>query len=259
VSLIVSNGKRDLILDPPIINVSGFLGYGEEATELVDFKKLGAIITGPVSMTPRAPAREPRMLTFAGGFLLHTGHPNPGLSRVIVKYGARWAAMNVQVIVHLLGGENGEVPRMVERLEAVEGVEGVELGLGPGYSKELEGLIARATDGELPIICQVPFGCDEDLLHMAEAEGAVAVSFSAPRGSLPSPGGEHIEGRLYGPTVLPWALREVSRLSKVVGIPVIGSGGVYAREDLEAMMAAGAAAVQVGPILWTEPEQVLST
>jgi NAD(P)H-dependent flavin oxidoreductase YrpB (nitropropane dioxygenase family) len=39
--------------------------------------------------------------------------------------------------------------------------------------------------------------------------------------------------------------------------PVVGAGGIYAREAMEAMFAAGASAVQLDGVLWTEPEAVL--
>jgi dihydroorotate dehydrogenase len=38
---------------------------------------------------------------------------------------------------------------------------------------------------------------------------------------------------------------------------VIVGGGIYSRRDMAAMFAAGAAAVQLDGILWTEPEAVL--
>ena len=58
-----------------------------------------------------------------------------------------------------------------------------------------------------------------------------------------------VQGRLYGPAILPVALRMVHELSKM-SIPTIGAGGVYTQEHKDAMMAAGAFAVQLDSILW---------
>ena len=58
-----------------------------------------------------------------------------------------------------------------------------------------------------------------------------------------------VQGRLYGPAILPVALRVVHELSQM-SIPTIGAGGVYTQEHKNAMLAAGAFAVQLDSILW---------
>lgn len=50
-------------------------------------------------------------------------------------------------------------------------------------------------------------------------------------------------------TVFSQALRAVDELSRE-GIPVIGGGGVYHPSQTEAMLAAGALAVQLDTVLW---------
>jgi NAD(P)H-dependent flavin oxidoreductase YrpB (nitropropane dioxygenase family) len=54
---------------------------------------------------------------------------------------------------------------------------------------------------------------------------------------------------MYGPGVFPLALRAVENLAGC-GLPVIGAGGVYQQRELDAMLAAGASAVQVDAVLW---------
>ena len=70
-----------------------------------------------------------------------------------------------------------------------------------------------------------------------------------PRGSLPGPGKELLSGRLYGPGIFPLALNTVETLC-ALGFPVIGAGGVYAKEQALAMLEAGALAVQLDTVLW---------
>jgi len=41
--------------------------------------------------------------------------------------------------------------------------------------------------------------------------------------------------------------------------PIMGSGGVYSRSDLCAMLDAGASGIQLDSVLWTEPEAVLGS
>ena len=61
--------------------------------------------------------------------------------------------------------------------------------------------------------------------------------------------GEFVTGRLYGPSLFPQALALVRDAARV-GIPVIGSGGVWKPEQAEAMKEAGAIAVQLDAVLW---------
>jgi len=56
-------------------------------------------------------------------------------------------------------------------------------------------------------------------------------------------------GRLFGPSLFPQSLEIVSAAAKL-GLPVIGAGGVYSKEDAQAMLMAGALAVQMDAGLW---------
>jgi dihydroorotate dehydrogenase (NAD+) catalytic subunit len=79
--------------------------------------------------------------------------------------------------------------------------------------------------------------------------GASAISLGAPRGWLPGDSGKLTGGRLYGPAILPLALAAVRSLRRQA-LPVIAGGGVYCKADGEALLAAGAAAVQIDSVLW---------
>jgi dihydroorotate dehydrogenase len=101
--------------------------------------------------------------------------------------------------------------------------------------------------GELPLIFSLPV---EQVLSLGPRliqEGAQAISISAPRGALMM---DHlITGRLYGPSLFPRTLETVYSAAKL-GLPMIGAGGVWTKESADAMLAAGALAVQVDAVLW---------
>jgi dihydroorotate dehydrogenase (NAD+) catalytic subunit len=90
-------------------------------------------------------------------------------------------------------------------------------------------------------------------------QGTQAISIAAPRGALaptPAPSaasptgrGGLITGRLYGPSLFPRALEIVYSAAKL-GLPIIGASGVWTKENAEAMLSAGALAVQVDAALW---------
>ncbi|MEX0787412.1 MAG: hypothetical protein WD040_01295 [Anaerolineales bacterium] len=253
--LTIAAGKRELVLDPAWASASGFLPPyripGLAGTPL------GGWITPAISLAPRSPANGPRALSFPGGVLLHTGHPNPGLSSVIRRERAAWRALGLPVIVHLLAQDPRELERMGEQLESIEEIGAMEVNLGEVNRDEIPAWIRAAAQSQIPVIAQFPIGTSADLAARAVQAGAAAVSAGPPRGSLPGPGGRLVGGRVYGPSLLPFGLRTVEEWSARVGAPVLGSGGVTSSAARQAMTDAGASGVELDTILWTEPERML--
>ncbi len=241
--------KHDLAFDLPIMNAAGTLGFAPDLHSSVDWSKLGSFVTNPISLTGRTPAHGRRFVSYPGGFLLHTGFPNPGMSSTLRHYARHWQHSPLPVIIHLLARSVEELTGMARRLENVDGVSGLEVGLTSDTTAEMVVAFTQAARGELPVIMQLPMERSAELAARAIEAGAVAVSLAPPRGILPTQGGETIQGRLYGPAILPMALRVVREL-KELGIPTIGAGGIYTQEQLDAMLAAGAIAVQLDAVLW---------
>ncbi len=256
-TLTLSTGKRELLLHPPITNAAGTLGFSSEARRVLDLSRLGAFVTNPVSLAPRSPASGPRLLDFPGGLLLHTGHPNLGLSRVLRDHAARWARLSCPVIVHLLSDAPEDLARMISRLEGVEAVSAVEVGLR-GEDPPLDtALVEAAARGELPIIACPPLTIPSESAAALAAAGAAALSMGPPRGALPTNDGPTVAGRLYGPALFPLALQTVRRWAASLQVPLLAAGGIYNDAQRRAMLRAGAAAVQLDAVLWTEPETIL--
>ena len=241
--------KYDLSLAKPLMNAAGTLGFTPDPRGPVALSRLGAFVTNPVSLGKRTPAHGIRYQPFPGGFLLHTGYPNPGLREVIRRCQERWARSPIPVIVHLLGEQVDELPGMVRQLEALEGVIGIELGLPKGVDGKIVRAFSEAALGELPVIVRLPFEKAVGTAAEAIQSGAAAVSLGAPRGAFPARAGNLIQGRLYGPALFPQALAVVKEINQS-GLPVIGAGGLYSQEDCDAMLSAGALAVQIDSLLW---------
>jgi dihydroorotate dehydrogenase (NAD+) catalytic subunit len=255
--VLLSSGKRDILIEPEWTNAAGMLGFSDESFPTIELTRLGAFVTNPVSLLPRTPARPPRVLTFQGGFLLHTGHPNPGFSAILTKHKPRWMELPCPVIVHLMGQEPHELSHMIERLEEVEAVAAIEVGLEAIDPDLVSQITLAAVQSELPVIIQVPLIYDQNLVQLIAEAGPSAIAFGPPRGSLPGPDGGMVSGRLFGPALFPAALQIISIYSSVVDIPIIASGGIYDISQVQAMLAVGASAVQLDSILWTEPERIL--
>jgi dihydroorotate dehydrogenase (NAD+) catalytic subunit len=243
--------KYDFWIDPPVMNAAGSLGFVPDWRSGHEWSRLGAFVTHPVSLGPRTPTRGTRFVPFAGGFLLHTGYPNPGFNAALNRFGPAWARSNLPVIVHLLAQNPDEVAQMVQRLEGKEGVIGIELGLPAGIDAESAKLLLEAAAGELLLVACLPFEQALSLASVAGVAGATAISLRPPRGALPDSDGQLIEGRLFGPAIFPLAL-QLTRQLAASGLPVLAAGGVYCESDLRTLLDAGAAAVQLDSWLWLD-------
>ncbi len=207
----------------------------------------GAFVTNPFSLRPRTPTSQPAILEYPGGFLLHTGLPNPGLSAGIRKYASKWNKSDLPVIVHLMADRPEETQNMVRMLEEIENVMAVELGFAPLLANDIILLTLEMCLGELPLIFSLPVEQVLSLGPRLMQESAQAISIAAPRGALTT---DHlITGRLFGPSLFPQALDTIHSANKL-GLPVIGSGGVWTKENADTMLSAGALAVQVDAALW---------
>lgn len=255
-TLELAAGKRDLVLRRPWVNAAGFLGYGGETREVLALEQLGAFITPPLSLRPRTPARPPRLLAHQGTFVLHTGHPNPGVRAAVRRHHRVWTTLPIPVIAHLLLETPAEAAELARRMEGVESVAALELGLGEVEADQASALVAACV-GEVPLIANLPLGAPTEVFVAAAEAGAQAVSIGAPRGALPGPDGASVHGRLYGPALLPLAMQAVTALTRVLSVPILAGGGVYGRAEAEALRRAGAAAVVLDGVLWTEPDRVL--
>jgi dihydroorotate dehydrogenase (NAD+) catalytic subunit len=245
--------KYDLPLHFPLMNAAGSLGFVPPAHAAIDWDRLGAFVTNPISLGRRRPAANSRQIAYPGGFLLHTGYPNPGLAATLRRYRQAWLRAPVPVLVHLIPRNAHELAAMIPLLEYCENLLGLEVSLAPDMDVETAVELIQAAFSELPIILQLPLDRARELIQpirpYLDDERITAISLGPARGELPLPEGGILRGRLYGPAVLPMALATVSALSRG-GLPVIGAGGVYRKQDINAMLAAGAVAVQLDSVLW---------
>jgi len=241
--------KRDLYFDKSLMNAAGSLGFAPDLRVLGELGglELGAFVTNPFSLRPRQPASQPAIIEYPGGFLLHTGLPNPGLTAGLKKYSAKWSRAELPVIVHLMADRPEETQHMVRMLESQENVMAVELGFAPLLANDIILMTLEISLGELPLIFSLPM---EQVLSLGPRliqGGAQAISIAAPRGSLMT---DHlITGTLFGPSLFPQSLETVFSAVKL-GLPIIGAGGVWTKENADAMLSAGALAVQVDAALW---------
>ncbi len=255
-------GKNSLILETPVMPAAGSAGFGDVYRDLVQFEKLGAFVTNPVTYAPRSPANGTRVIALDAGVLVHTGLPNPGLSKILSEYRNLWNAMPMPVIMHIVATTLEHVRKCASRIDAENAVDAIELGLNDDISwKDAEQLVKGAVGNtEKPVLARLPLQEVFELADAAVDAGASALVVAAPpRGTARDPHtGRLLSGRVYGPLVKPMALRVVGQLANRLGdeIPIIGAGGIHNQQDARDFIEAGARAIQVDTLTWIQPKML---
>lgn len=244
----MDNHHYELGLNTPWMNVSGFGGYlpQHNVNETIP---MGGFVTNPVSLLPRMLSLTRSAISYPGGFMLHTGSPNPGMKNVLKTYTKKWKNLPVPLWVHLLVTTPYEVQNMVRQLEEKQCVSAVELGLPPDASIKSQCELVEAAVGELQFfVCVSLDRADPTFIEKIASSGADGVVISAPRGMMMQDA-KCKQGRLYGPSLYPQMLAALHRL-RGLNLPLIAGCGIFSKEQGEAALEAGAAAVQVDAWLW---------
>lgn len=254
-------GKQSLIVTTPVMPAAGTVGFGDRYKALLDYEKLGALVTNPVTVQPWRPASGTRIVPLDAGVLVHTGLPNPGLSKVIRQNRRLWAGLPIPVILHLVGTSLGQMKRAVELIDEVEEIAAVELGLGDDIEEsDAVNLVREASRMEKPLLVRLPFyECGQLALPVAEAGADALVMTAAPRGTARDRHtGRLVSGRVYGPLIKPMILRLVGSLRREIPakLPIIASGGIHSPQDARDYIEAGAIAVQVDTATWAQPKML---
>lgn len=232
------------------MNAAGFSGFAPQAGILFPQPPV-AFVTNPISYQPRNPSAGRACFHYPGGFLLHTGWPNPGFRRTLSQFAERWSRAEMPVWVHLLAEKPHELDRMVRVLEDTEGVTAVELSFLLSADKPQTIELIHAAAGELPVIAAVPLEqVNPEWAAELISQGVSALTLTAPRGMIPAPSGALVRGRMYGPGLFPQVVNTVNCLREVE-MPIIAGCGVFNQAGIDTLLDLGAAAVQLDAVLWT--------
>jgi dihydroorotate dehydrogenase (NAD+) catalytic subunit len=270
--------KKGLILRNPVLVASGTFGYGMDNANISEVHRLGAITCKGTTLHPRSGNEQPRIMETASGMLNAIGLQNPGIHTVIEKYTPVWATWQIPVIVNIAGESIEEFVELATLLEGAEGVAGIEVnvscpnvlaggavfGADAHTVADVTAAVRRATTLPLIIKLSPNSGDVRPTALAAAASGADAVSLintftgmgidmSKRRPTL-----ANVTGGLSGPAIKPIALRMVYEVARELRssypqVPVIGIGGISSANDALEFFMAGASAIQIGTINFTNP------
>jgi len=276
VNLSVKIGK--IKMKNPVMVASGTFGYGREYEDLVEIKKLGAIVTKTITNEPRSGNAPPRIVETPSGMLNSIGLENGGVELFVNEKMPYLKETGIPIIVSIGGEKIGEFTRLAKRLNTVDGIAGLEINIScPNLSNKKHALFsqdARATykvvkkirkATKLTVITKLTPNVTDisEIARAAQDAGSDAISlvntYMGMAVDIPTrkPILGNITGGLSGPAIKPMALKAVWDAYNNVDIPIIGMGGISNTDDVLEFMICGATAVSLGSINFVYPNKCI--
>jgi dihydroorotate dehydrogenase (NAD+) catalytic subunit len=260
----------------PVLNGSGTFdaiaarrAFGDSLLARFPFH---AFVSKTITLEPRQGNPPPRLWETPAGLINSIGLPNRGLAGFIATDLPELAELPVPLVVSVMGFSRDELVELVSAVGEREEVAMIELNVScPNVET---GLVMGADPSETrravervrpltskPLIVKLTPNANDPAVVAGAAEdaGADAVSLINtlkgmalhPRGDGPWLGG--VTGGVSGPAVRAVALEQVRAVTRAVGIPAIGMGGIASGAHAREFMAAGATAIAVGTESFRDP------
>ncbi len=271
-------------LPNPVLTASGCAANGKELQRFFPVSELGAFVTKTVMRDPRSGRPTPRMAETPSGMLNSIGLQGPGIDAFSTHDLAWLAEHGARVLVSVAGTTAEEFGEVVDRLVAspawdcVVGVEaniscpnvanrGLVFACDPVSSEQVVRIVRDRVPEGVPVfakltpdvtdivaIAAAALGAGADGLTMINTLLGIVIDTDLLRPQLAG-----VTGGLSGPAVRPvavraiWQVTSAMREGRLPTAPVIGVGGVRTGTDALELVAAGAAAVQVGTATFNDP------
>lgn len=256
----------------PVITASGTFGFGREYSEFYPLKEIGGLSCKGITLKPRLGNPPPRIAETPSGILNAVGLQNPGVDHFIEQDLPWLKEQETVVIANIAGNTPEEYAQMAEKLSDSQ-VDMIEMniscpnvkhgGVQFGTSCQSVGAITKEVRRccKKPLMVKLSPNVSDiaEIAKAAESEGADALSLintlTGMRIDINTrrPIIHNNTGGLSGPAVFPVAVRMVWQAASAVSIPVVGMGGISTWQDAVEMMMAGAAAIQIGTVLFSDP------
>jgi len=282
-----------LTLANPLLLAAGTAGTLDEMADVLDLRRVGALVTKSITPDPREGNDTWRIIEHRAGMLNAIGLANVGLERFLDHYASRISSLPTRVIASVAGFRIDDYVRVAGALDEVDGVAGLELNVScPNVEQGTEfgsdpKLLADLLAAVRPVVRRsrlfvklspIPFSPPG---MPAVARAAIDPPDSRnPAGPNARPGADglviantmpamaidvhsresrlaNVSGGLSGPALHPVTCKLIHDVYRAVardsGTPIVGCGGVMRWQDAAEFILAGATAVQLGTVLFVNP------
>lgn len=257
----------------PVIAASGTYGFGREYNEFYPISEIGGISCKGMTIRERLGNPPPRIAETPEGILNSVGLQNPGVDHFI-EHDLPWLKQqDIVVIANIAGSTEEDYAAIAEKVNHsdVDMVElniscpnvkagGAAFGTSPACAANITAIVREKCPNK-PLIVKLSPNVTSitEIAVAVEAAGADAVSLINTLLGMRidirtrRPILKNNKGGMSGPAVFPIAVRMVNEVYNAVKIPVIGLGGIATWQDAIEMTLAGASAIQVGTVMFTNP------
>lgn len=265
-----------LEMQAPTATASGCAAAGRELAQFGDVSTLGAVVTKSIMLKARSGRPTPRMAETPSGMLNSIGLQGPGIESFLEKDLAWLRHHNVTTIVSIAGNNVAEFGQLARILRDVPGIGGLEVNIScpnvesrgqvfacnPFSAAQVLDTVRSEWTSTAPILAKL----SPDVTDITEIAGSV-INAGADGISMintllgmvidvdkmkPMLGGR--TGGLSGPAIRPVAVRAVYQVHAAFPtIPILGMGGIRTGHDALEFIAAGASAVSIGTVVFSDP------
>ena len=247
----------------PLLNASGCL---DALTAPEVARSLDAFVTKTVTPLAREGNPPPRIAETEAGMLNSIGLQNPGVDAFIDTNLPKLQELGVPLWVSVGGFSARDYAGICERLDGEDAIDVVELNLScpnveeaPETAADLVRAARNATAKPLyaklsPATWDVAenaravTAAGADGLSLVNTIRGLALDARARRPVLARGAGGY-----SGPALRPIALACINACAEAVDLPIVGMGGVTSAGDVLDFVAAGASAVGLGTVLFSNP------
>ena len=259
-----------LHLQNPIMPASGTFGDGLDG--VLDFERLGALVTKTVTRELRTGNPVPRVAETSSGMINSIGIPSDGIPYFISTALPYYRHYRTPLVVSISAPTVEGFADLAAELTR-DGVAAIEANISCPNLEEDGRAFAMSTQATeavvrrlraatpLPLWVKLTPNVGEiaDIARAAEAAGADALVVANTilamaidvETFLPRVG--NVMGGLSGPAIKPIIMRQVFQCARAVRIPIVGCGGIMTAADAVEYLLAGATAVQVGTASFIHP------
>lgn len=252
---------------------SGCYGFGKEFAELYDLSLLGGISLKSATLHNRFGNPLPRVAETPDGMLNAIGLQNPGVEAILKDEIPHLDKYDTRVLANVAGATIEEYVEVIKQLNTSTIIDAYELniscpnvkhgGIALGTSAELAAEVTREAKAiaTKPVYVKLSPNVTNivDIAKAVEEAGAdglilintlvgMRLDLKTKRPILANG-----VGGLSGPAIKPVVIRMVYQVYQNVDIPIIGVGGIQSAEDVLEFILAGASAVQIGMMNFTDP------